>query len=54
MFFLFFFCLFFYEILRILCCVFGLLVSALCRGHRDRARVIVGFTTTCAISAYHH
>jgi hypothetical protein len=24
------------------------------RGHRGRDRMIVGFTTTCAISAYHH
>jgi hypothetical protein len=24
------------------------------RGHRDRDRMVVGFTTTCAISAYHH
>jgi len=23
-------------------------------GHRGRDRVVVGFTTTCAISAYHH
>ena len=23
-------------------------------GHRGRDRMIVGFTTTCAISAYHH
>jgi len=22
--------------------------------HRDRDRIVVGFTTTCAISAYHH
>ena len=24
-----------------------------CRGPRGRDRIIVGFTTTCAISAYH-
>jgi len=24
------------------------------RGRRDRNRMVVGFTTTCAISAYHH
>jgi hypothetical protein len=24
------------------------------RGHRGRDRIVVGFTTTCAISAYHH
>jgi hypothetical protein len=24
------------------------------QGHRGRDRMIVGFTTTCAISAYHH
>jgi hypothetical protein len=25
-----------------------------CGGRRGRARLLVGFTTTCAISAYHH
>ena len=25
-----------------------------CRGGRDRDRIVVGFKTTCAISAYHH
>jgi hypothetical protein len=24
------------------------------RGRRGRDRLVVGFTTTCAISAYHH
>ena len=24
------------------------------RGRRGRDRIVVGFTTTCAISAYHH
>jgi hypothetical protein len=24
------------------------------RGHRGHDRMVVGFTTTCAISAYHH
>jgi hypothetical protein len=24
------------------------------RGHRDRDGMVVGFITTCAISAYHH
>jgi len=24
------------------------------RGRRGRNRMVVGFTTTCAISAYHH
>jgi len=24
------------------------------RGHGGRGRMVVGFTTTCAISAYHH
>ena len=24
------------------------------RGRRGRDRMVVGFTTTCAISAYHH
>ena len=24
------------------------------RGHHVRDRMVVGFTTTCAISAYHH
>ena len=24
------------------------------RGHHGRDRMVVGFTTTCAISAYHH
>jgi len=24
------------------------------RGHRGRDRIVVGFTTTCAISVYHH
>jgi hypothetical protein len=24
------------------------------QGHRGRDRMIVGFTTTCAMSAYHH
>ena len=29
--------------------------NTLClRGHRDRHRIVVGFTTTYAISAYHH
>jgi len=23
-------------------------------GRRDRDRMVVGFTTTCAINAYHH
>jgi len=27
---------------------------ALCRGPRGRDRMVVGFTTTYAISAYHH
>ena len=26
----------------------------LLRGRRGRDRMVVGFTTTCAISAYHH
>jgi hypothetical protein len=26
----------------------------LLRGRRGRDRLVVGFTTTCAISAYHH
>ena len=25
-----------------------------CRSHRGRDRMVVGFTTTCAISFYHH
>ena len=25
-----------------------------CWGRRDRDRIVVGFTTTCAIIAYHH
>jgi len=25
-----------------------------CNGRRGRYRMVVGFTTTCAISAYHH
>ena len=29
-------------------------VSNLIKGHRGRDRIIVGFTTTYAISAYHH
>jgi hypothetical protein len=24
------------------------------KGHRGRDRMVVGFTTTCVISAYHH
>jgi hypothetical protein len=24
------------------------------RGHHGRDRMVIGFTTTCAISAYHH
>ena len=28
--------------------------SYLGRGCRDRERIVVGFTTTCAISGYHH
>jgi len=25
-----------------------------CRGRRARGRILVGLTTTCSISAYHH
>ena len=28
--------------------------TKLCRGLRGRDHLVVGFTTTCAISAYHH
>jgi len=28
-------------------------INGASRGRRDRDRVVVGFTTTCAISAYH-
>jgi hypothetical protein len=31
-----------------------LFFSKMCGGRRDRGRMVVGFTTTCAISAYHH
>jgi hypothetical protein len=30
------------------------LASNAIRGRRGRGRMVVGFTTTCAISAYHH
>jgi hypothetical protein len=49
--FFFFFFVFFFMKFCVYCVVF---LVCLCRGRRDRARVIVGFTTTCAISAYHH
>jgi hypothetical protein len=29
-------------------------ILSLIRGRRGRDRMVVGFTTTCAISAYHH
>jgi len=29
-------------------------ILSLLRGHRGRDRMVVGFTVTCAISAYHH
>ena len=32
----------------------GSLKHALKRGRSDRDPMVVGFTTTCAISAYHH
>jgi hypothetical protein len=31
-----------------------LLIYIRTKGHRGRERMVVGFTTTCAISAYHH
>jgi len=34
-------------------CVFALIPYP-SRGCRGRDRMVVGFTTTCAISAYHH
>ena len=30
------------------------IVQYFMRGRRDHDRMVVGFTTTCAISAYHH
>jgi len=45
-----------------LCCAFWIIfvqstcidcINA-CRGHRGRDRMVVGFTTTSAISAYYH
>jgi len=33
---------------------FGQDVLIATRGHRDRDRMVVGFMTTYAISAYHH
>ena len=33
---------------------FLLLISNAFRGRRGRDLMVVGFTTTCAISAYHH
>ena len=35
-------------------CVFLSLSPKNRRGRRSRDRMVVGFTTTCAISAYHH
>ena len=29
-------------------------INSRCRGHLGRARMVVGFTTTYAINAYHH
>ena len=34
--------------------VIGLLHKKLKGGRRGRDRMVVGFTTTCAVSAYHH
>ena len=31
-----------------------LIFTHLCRGHRGRDRMVIGFITTYAISAYHH
>ena len=31
-----------------------ILITAYIRGRRGRDRMVVGFTTTCAISAYYH
>ena len=31
-----------------------MITSLSCSGRRGRDRMVVGFTTTCAISAYHH
>jgi hypothetical protein len=28
--------------------------NCICMGRRGRDRMVVGFTTTCAISVYHH
>ena len=32
----------------------GVTLYIKCRGRRGRDRMVVGFTTTCAIRAYHH
>jgi hypothetical protein len=32
----------------------SLCMSKITRGHCGRDRMVVGFTATCAISAYHH
>ena len=37
-----------------LCSFFYLLFQYFCRGRRGCDRLVVGFTTICAISAYHH
>jgi hypothetical protein len=35
--------------------MFGLYrILLVVRGHRGHDRMVVGFTTTCAINAYHH
>jgi len=36
--------------------VIGIMENTICilRGRRRRDRMVVGFTATCAISAYHH
>ena len=34
--------------------VFIMKIHIKLRGHRCRDRMVDGFTTTCAISAYHH
>jgi len=34
--------------------IYDILVPCLTRSCRGRDRMVVGFTNTCAISAYHH
>ena len=34
--------------------IYQMTANVICRGRHGRDRMVVGLTTTCAISAYHH